>query len=226
MLTFTEAQKQFIGLFGQTARYHHRYKVFSDFVQCGAIAMHNRFCPDEGLEKQYLNIINGYEREDVERLAHLLGLVRIALNAQACDFLGMTFMQLELGDKHRGQFFTPWSVASMMAKLQFTGLEQKLQTQPFVTISEPGCGAGGMMIAAAVEMQALGYEPSQHMWVSCVDIDVVAVSMAYIQLSSLGIAGEIVLGNALANERRLVMYTPMHWLGKWSLRIHQYHSEN
>jgi hypothetical protein len=114
----------------------------------------------------------------------------------------------------------------MMARLQFTGLEQKLQTQPFVTISEPGCGAGGMMIAAAVEMLALGYEPSQHMWVSCVDIDVVAVSMAYIQLSSLGIPGEIVLGNALANERRLVMYTPMHWLGKWSLRIQQYHSEN
>ncbi|OHY45172.1 N-6 DNA methylase [Enterobacter roggenkampii] len=226
MLTFTEAQKQFIDLFGQTARYHHRYKVFSDFVQCGAIAMHNRFCPDEELEKQYLAIIKGYEREDVERLAHLLALVRIALNAQACDFLGMTFMQLELGDKHRGQFFTPWSVASMMARLQLTGLEQKLQTQPFVTISEPGCGAGGMMIAAAVEMQALGYEPSQHMWVSCVDIDVVAVSMAYIQLSSLGIPGEIVLGNALANERRLVMYTPMHWLGKWSLRIHQYHSEN
>jgi len=226
MLTFTEAQKQFIGLFGQTARYHHRYKVFSDFVQCGAIAMHNRFCPDEGLEKQYLNIIKGYKRADVERLAHLLALVRIALNAQACDFLGMMFMQLELGDKHRGQFFTPWSVASMMAKLQFTGLEQKLQTQPFVTISEPGCGAGGMMIAAAVEMQALGYEPSEHMWVSCVDIDTVAVSMAYIQLSSLSIPGEIVLGNVLANERRLVMYTPMHWLGKWPLRIQQYNSEN
>lgn len=32
MLTFTEAQNQFISLFGQTARYHHRYKVFSDFV--------------------------------------------------------------------------------------------------------------------------------------------------------------------------------------------------
>jgi len=52
MLTFTEAQTQFIGLFGQTARYHHRYKVFSDFVQCGAIAIHNRFCPDDALEKQ------------------------------------------------------------------------------------------------------------------------------------------------------------------------------
>jgi hypothetical protein len=33
MLTFTEAQNQFTGLFGQSARYHHRCKVFSDFVQ-------------------------------------------------------------------------------------------------------------------------------------------------------------------------------------------------
>ena len=57
MLTFTEVQNQFISLFGQTARYHHRYKVFSDFVQCGAIAVHNRFCPDEELEQQYMTII-------------------------------------------------------------------------------------------------------------------------------------------------------------------------
>ncbi|MEN4169442.1 SAM-dependent DNA methyltransferase [Serratia marcescens] len=219
MLTFTEAQNQFISLFGQTARYHHRYKVFSDFVQCGAIAIHNRFCPDDALEKQYMSLIKGYEREDVERLAHLLALVRIALAAKPCDFLGMAFMNLELGDKHRGQFFTPWSVASMMAKVQFTGLEQRLLTQPFVTISEPACGGGAMMIAAAAEIQALGYMPSQHMWVSCVDIDVVAMSMAYIQLSSLGIPGEVVLGNALADERRLVMCTPMHWLEQWPLRL-------
>lgn len=40
-----------------------------------------------------------------------------------------------------------------------------------------------------------------------------------IQLSSLGIPGEVVLGNALADKRRLVMYTPMHWLEKWPLRL-------
>ncbi|HGM5336680.1 TPA: hypothetical protein ACKP2J_001096 [Serratia marcescens] len=62
-------------------------------------------------------IIKGDEREDVERLAHLLALVRIALAAEPCDFLRMAFMNLELGDKHRGQFFTPWSVASMFRKL-------------------------------------------------------------------------------------------------------------
>lgn len=51
-----------------------------------------------------MTIIKGYEREDVERLAHLLALVRIALAAEPCDFLAMSFMKLELGDKHRGQF--------------------------------------------------------------------------------------------------------------------------
>ena len=45
------------------------------------------------------------------------------------------------------------------------------------------------------------------------------MSMAYIQLSSLGIPGEVVLGNALADERRLVMCTPMHWLEQWPLRL-------
>ncbi|BEN36913.1 hypothetical protein V1234_01675 [Serratia marcescens] len=87
MLTFTEAQNQFIGLFGQTARYQHRYKVISGFVQCSAIAIHNRFFPDDVLEKQYMWLIKGYEREDVERLAHLLALVQIALAAKPCDFL-------------------------------------------------------------------------------------------------------------------------------------------
>lgn len=80
MLTFAEAQKQFIGLFGQTARYHHRYKVFTDFVQCGAIAIHNRFYPEEELGKQYQTIIKGYEREEVDRLAQLLTPLQIALN--------------------------------------------------------------------------------------------------------------------------------------------------
>lgn len=109
----------------------------------------------------------------------------------------------------------------MMAELQFTGLEKLLLTQPFVTLSELACGAGAMMIAAAETLKVLGYDPDRHMWVSCIDIDVVAMSMAYIQLSSLGIAGEVVQGNALTDERRLVMYTPMHWLGQWPLWLKQ-----
>jgi hypothetical protein len=75
-------------------------------------------------------------------------------------------------------------------------------------------------------MQTLGYEPSKHMWVSCLDIDVAAMSMAYIQQSSLGIPGEGVLGNALADERRLVMYTPMHWLEQWPLRLQKFKAIN
>ncbi|WP_334223574.1 hypothetical protein [Photorhabdus bodei] len=68
-------------------------------------------------------------------------------------------------------------------------------------------------------LKASGYNPTRHMWVSCVDIDVVAASMAYIQLSLLGIPGEVVIGNALTNERHRVMYIPVHWLGNWPCRL-------
>ncbi|MGK0666308.1 MULTISPECIES: hypothetical protein [unclassified Serratia (in: enterobacteria)] len=39
------------------------------------------------MEKQYMSLIKEYEREDVERLAHLLALVQMALAAKPCDFL-------------------------------------------------------------------------------------------------------------------------------------------
>ncbi|WP_410764428.1 hypothetical protein [Erwinia psidii] len=45
--------------------------------------------------------------------------------------------------------------------------------------------------------------------------------MAYVQLSLLGVPGEVVLGNALTDERLLVMFTPMHWLEQWPSRLHQ-----
>ncbi|HFF8973980.1 TPA: hypothetical protein ACXEV6_002843 [Serratia marcescens] len=108
-----------------------------------------------------------------------------------------------------------------MDKSEIAYNAEKFRPKAVVTSDEcyGWCGAGAMMIAAAAEIQALGYMPSQHMWVSCVDIDVVAMSMAYIQLYSLGIPGEVVLGNALADERRLVMCTPMHWLEQWPLRL-------
>ncbi|SSK55792.1 Uncharacterised protein [Klebsiella pneumoniae] len=41
-------------------------------------------------------------------MAQLLAHVVNGLQNGFCDFLGNVFMQLELGDKYRGQFFTPY----------------------------------------------------------------------------------------------------------------------
>ncbi len=101
-------EKSFVKLFSQTARYHHRFKLFEDFISGSVIALENRLCFSEAREQKYLRIVRGYEKEDVTRMAQLLAHVVNGLGDASGGFLGRVFMQLELGDKYRGQLFTPY----------------------------------------------------------------------------------------------------------------------
>lgn len=120
-------EKAFLSLFNQTARYHPRHKVFEDFISCSVIAIQNglQFCDKR--EKKYLDIVARYKKPDVMNLADLLVHLVNGLQEEQSDFLGRVFMQLELGDKYRGQFFTPSSVARMMAQLQLGKCGRKFQ---------------------------------------------------------------------------------------------------
>ncbi|EFK7798840.1 SAM-dependent DNA methyltransferase, partial [Escherichia coli] len=170
-------------------------------------------------EQKYLRIVSGYEKQDVINMAHLLAHVIEGLEQGFCDFLGSVFMQLDLGDTCRGQFFTPWSVASMMAQMQLGNVKALFENTPFITLREPACGAGSMILAMADTLNRSGYPAYRRMWVSATDIDPLAAGMAYIQLSLCGVAGEVVIGNSLCNERRRVLLTPGHYLGNWSYRL-------
>ena len=142
-------EKAFVKLFSQTARYHHRFKVFEDFICCSVIALENRLCFSEAREQKYLRIVRGYEKEDVTRMSQLLAHVVNGLGEASGGFLGRVFMQMELGDKYRGQFFPPWDVARMMAAMQLGDTEALFRDKPFITLSEPACGAGCMVLAFA-----------------------------------------------------------------------------
>ncbi len=107
----------------------------------------------------------------------------------------------------------------MMAQLQLGNVEEQFRDKPFITLSEPACGAGCITLAFASVLREAGFPPHRRMWVSATDIDPLAAAMAYIQLSLCGVAGEVVIGNALCDERRRVLYTPMHYLGNWSYRL-------
>ena len=61
--------------------------------------------------------------------------------------------------------------------------------------------------------------PSMHMFGSCIDIDPVAADMAFIQLSLLGIAAEVVTGNTLMMQFRRVRYTPVYYLNDFEKRL-------
>lgn len=212
-------EKAFISLFNQTARYHHRHQVFEDFVSCSVIALQNALSFCEKREQKYLRIVARYEKPDVVSMAKLLAHVVNGLEDKPGDFLGRIFMQLEMGDKYRAQFFTPWNVGVMMARMQLGKVEENFRNKPFITLSEPACGAGCMALAFASVLREAGYSPHRYLWVSATDIDPLAAGMAYIQLSLCGVAGEVVIGNSLNDERRRVLYTFGHYQGNWSSRL-------
>ncbi|SIP75120.1 conserved hypothetical protein [Xenorhabdus innexi] len=222
MASQTDHQKAFISLFKQTARYQTRCQVFRDFCNCAMAAIHNQYCFSDELEQYYLKTINRYERADMNRIVQLFSHVVLGLAQEPGDFLGSVFMQLELGDKNLQQFFTPWSVARMMAKLEMADISALLQEKPFVTLQEPCCGAGCMTLAAAEELREQGHDPLCSLWVHVIDIDPLAAVMAYIQLSLTGIPARVTIGDVLREpDSSRHRYTPAHYLGNWSQRLRE-----
>ena len=140
-----QAEQEFLDLFQTIAIQEHRYKVFRDWVTMAAIALNNSIHKDPDLEEEYLHLIRAYQKDDQLKLTHLLALLVMALEEGIQDVLGNVYMQLDLGSKHVGQFFTPYSVSLAMAKLTF---EPPLtQSNLPITIHEPACGSGSMILA-------------------------------------------------------------------------------
>lgn len=211
-------RSEFVKLFNGIARHRHRYEVFRDFVTMAAISLHNSFAKDKRLEEEYLGIVGRYEREEVEAFCKLLAYLVILLDTEPRDVLGSLYMELELGSTHVGQFFTPSEVSELMARMIYGDSLREIH-EDFVTVSEPACGAGGMVLAFAKVMISSGHNPSEKLWVQCQDIDRLAALMCYLQLALWNIPGVVVVGNTLALEAREVFYTPAHHLGFWSVKL-------
>ncbi|AUZ86182.1 N-6 DNA methylase [Methylophaga nitratireducenticrescens] len=204
--------KAFISRFSGIARHQNRYEVFRDFVTMAAVTLHNAVSHNEELEKLYLDTVGRYDPEVVRNdFPALLGIVIEALETPH-DFLGAVYMDMEIGNKYTGQFFTPYDVSKLMAKMTQPDYGKILSQKSFITLSEPASGSGGMVIAFAEEMRSAGYNYQSQLWVQCIDIDPTVAMMAYIQLSLLGIPGEVVVGDTLKMDFQRVMRTPMHYL--------------
>ena len=156
---------------------------------------------------------------DIANMQEMFCLMVCALEAKFHDFLGAIFMELELGDNFRGQYFTPYSVQCLMARMLMPGVRDTIRREGIATVSDPACGAAGMLIAYAECLLEADINPSMHMFGSCIDIDPVAADMAFIQLSLLGIAAEVVTGNTLTMQIRRVRYTPVFYLNDFEKRL-------
>ena len=173
------SSKLFIKTFDSIAKQNHRYTVFSDFVTISAISLHNAVNKLEHLEAEYMEIIKKYSKEEALLFSKLLGIVIDLLEDEPKDVLGELYMELNLGNAKTGQFFTPNSVSELMAKISYDDDLKELK-KPFITLSEPACGASGMVLAFTKVMLSHNHNPAERLWVQCIDIDRIAAFMCYI----------------------------------------------
>lgn len=209
---------EFVKAFNTIARHRHRYEVFRDFVVMSAAALHNAIRKDEKLEAEYLAVAARYKRDELSEFSALLAKLVLLLDSEPRDVLGPLYMELELGNTNTGQFFTPHEVSTLMASVTY-GDELKTLDKPFITVCEPACGAGGMVLAFVSVMLSHGHNPAQRLWVQAQDIDRTAALMCYLQMALWHIPGVVIVGNTLAMEAREVWYTPAHYLGFWHHRL-------
>jgi type I restriction-modification system DNA methylase subunit len=196
---------EFVRTFNGIARHRHRYEVFRDFVTMAAIALHNAVHKLDSLETEYLGIVGRYSREEASEFSRLLGRVVMLLDDEPRDVLGQLYMELDLGNTNTGQFFTPPEISELMAGIAY-GEELQILSRPFVMLSEPTCGAGGMVLAFVKVMLSHGHDPARHVWVQAQDVDRTAALMCYVQMALWNVPGVVIVGNTLMVEARGLLY--------------------
>ncbi|QPB42826.1 N-6 DNA methylase [Rodentibacter haemolyticus] len=215
-------EKKFTALFNSIAPHYRRSEVFYDFVTIFGLEFYlilygNQ--ANETLKQRYRTAFERYTEDERPALSQLGAIVVNALEHKTYDFLGTIFMALELGDGYKGQYFTPAHVAQAMAAMTLSTCHHIIEKQGFLTLQEPACGSGVMIIESYNYLRREGFNPQQQMWVQARDLDFTAAMMCYIQMSLLHIPGEVIIGNSLTNEVQHHFYTPAHILGNWNKKL-------
>lgn len=156
-----EAQKTIVKLIeGLTGRFS-MWEVWQDFIIMSAISIANTVGGPQrdAREKEYLSRAAKYSAAEIEVFGEMLGEVVSDMERNPDqDFLGELFMALDLSNEWQGQFFTPYSVCSAMAAISYgDDFKAKIENQGWVSVNDPACGAGALLLAFANECRRPGH---------------------------------------------------------------------
>lgn len=229
--------KDFLSEFNKLTRVHRPFDVWRDFVIMFACAISNPLDKFhyKDREERYLSIIHKYSKDEQMIFPKLAAYTTMALEDNPeQDFLGKMYMDLGLGNSLAGQFFTPYSVCRLMADVVTNDLDKnlkdKLEKQGYISIADECCGAGATLIATIntikrkMEKAIPLMNFQRHLLVVGQDIDETVALMCYIQISLLGVAGYIKVGNSITDpittddDKSKYWYTPMYFSDIWMVR--------
>lgn len=226
-------QREFRKQFDTACSRHNRWQVWSDFVIMCAISISNAIDCDhaKAREETYLSLAKKYNEKELHCFTSMFVAIIHALEVEPDqDFLGELFMSFGLSNESGGQFFTPYHVCTMMAKINLPTTAE-ISKKGWISVNDPACGAGALLIAYANECRLQGINYQTSVLFAAQDIDLIAGCMCYIQLSLLGCPGYVTIANSITNpctcldEHALVpvyseniWYTPAYYREEWTAR--------
>jgi len=228
--THPEIVKMFDSLSGTRGA----WEVWNDIITMHAICISNSLDTGERRsqrEKLYLTIVRKYNAGEIETIMKIFGSIVNAFdNNPNQDLLGDLYMSMDFGSNALGQFFTPYHLCQLMTSVSVEKdhFAQQLEDEGFVTVNEPACGAGANIIALVNEVKKLGFNYQETVFVIAQDLSQVTALMCYIQLSLLGVAAAIYIGDTLQEkfdvsvstleQSENVWLTPMFYSDIWQCR--------
>lgn len=219
----TDLEKQFIGLLKTIESERRLDRVFFDFVEMAVIAISNGVDRSQFAEREAIweETAARYTKDENRVFGKCLGLLTKIMDQGFGDHLGQLYMSLDLGNDRLGQYFSPYDLSLLSARmiLDESSVAQKIEGKGFVSLYEPTVGGGGMVIAAAQVIKDMGFNPQQQLHVTCQDVDITAVYMTYLQLSLFGIPAVVIHGDVLKLEERSHWYTPFQIMHGWSRKL-------
>lgn len=182
--------EEFIKAFHEMSARYGRSELWYDYIDMHAIALANTCdlrCRD-AREERYKAIVQKYDEKTVQQFAVLTAITMTALleNPEQ-DFLGTVYHNLGLSKSQAGQFFTPYNVGQMMARINMPD-SLVLDKSRILRVNDPCCGAGCLLLAGynVMREQLESTDPDWDKYVLFVaqDIDPLVCKMCYINLSN------------------------------------------
>ena len=226
-------EKEFLDIFRTLCRTRSAWQVWADVISAMACSLSNAVDRTPGRyekrEKEYEQCIKRIG--SVETVAKLFAVVTMAFEKNSDqDFLGKMYMDLELSSRWKGQFFTPYCICKAMTEIVVGKADEQIEKNGYISVCDPACGAGATLIATVNKMKLSKYNFQNHVLFVGQDVDRVTGLMCYIQLSLLGCAGYICIGDTLTNpltghilfpnerEGQELWIMPMFRVGAWTWR--------
>jgi len=215
-------RQEFVKLLKQaTSTGHSLWNVWDDFIYMMASAISQVFVWKQEREDYYLRIIGKYEKKIQEIFPKMFAEIVMAFEEEGCkDILGGLYMELELFNHWKGQYFTPDHVCHLMATLTFNDVADLIEQNGYITVNDPTCGGGAMLIAFAKTCLEHNVDYQRDVLFVGQDIDPVVARMCYISMSLLGMPGYVIVGNTLTADFSHYDYwhTPMYFVHGFQAR--------